>query len=74
MSKFVKFVKILICYFKIFFFGKFVVMLFCILFSYFRSYELTRKDRLFKNLQRMQQIKVCLFLFCLMTLDYILLK
>jgi len=25
----------------------------------FRSYELTRKDRLFKNLQRMQQIKVC---------------
>ena len=25
---------------------------------FFRSYELTRKDRLFKNVQRMQQIKV----------------
>lgn len=28
-----------------------------------RSYELTRKDRLFKNIQRMQQIKVCLMVW-----------
>lgn len=28
-----------------------------------RSYEITRKDRLFKNVQRMQQIKVSNYVF-----------